>query len=256
MAGLNIAIDCGTNSCRAGHADDDEPDVFPAIVAEKRANHPLYVKPSRRKESYAPLIGDEVAQLLRRSGARGAQTRGMHRISRAKHNNGLVQGDWFAMSAVYTHVLNRYCARDRYEAVHLTITTSPFAPRSEREKMAETLFEAKGVGELTICLDSFAAGIAETAPGVVGQGSCVVLDVGIDQTRVSCFQNGCLARKERVDGVNGSAVEQCVLDTIHQTHPEVEFRSDEHYAAMANVKCTPLGAQLKVIIFIFIISYD
>jgi len=163
-----VVIDNGTGFTKVGFSSDDKPkDIFPTIVGIPKFVPLLFSQPTTLKEVY---VGHEALRM-----------RGLLKLIYPMEH-GIVK-DWDAMEQIW-----RYIFRDILgvnPARHpVLLTEPPLNPRSNREKMAEIMFETFKVPALYIGMQALLSAYA------VEKTTALILDIGDGTTHAVPIYNG------------------------------------------------------------------
>ncbi|XP_033755513.1 actin, cytoplasmic 2-like isoform X4 [Pecten maximus] len=161
-----VVIDNGSHRIKAGFAGDDGPrSVFRTIVGA-----PLYegqMTAGRPQKKY--YVGDEVIANMDILDIRRPIERG-------------IVTDWEAMETVWKHAFDDLCVKS--SDTNVLVTEPPMNPRSNREKMAQIMFEKFNPRGMYVVgpnvLSSFSS----------GRGTGLVIDSGFEVTDVGCIFEG------------------------------------------------------------------
>ena len=207
----NVVVDCGAFYFRHGLASNVDPHVTKSEVAFPKDRFafpggPIIAFPG------GPVIGPACQHVHRRD----------YRF-RLPSEYGSVT-NWEAMEVVWSYAIED--ARADRSTTHLCVTSTPSWSKRDYNAGAERAFENLGVAELTLVLDSHAAGLAVGAPGIAESGACLVVDVGYQMTRLCCFRDGALIGKSRGHDVGGAWVEEALNRALAKRYrlPECELR--------------------------------
>ncbi len=163
-----VVIDNGTGFTKVGFSSDDKPkDIFPTIVGIPKFVPLLFSQPTTLKEVY---VGHEALRM-----------RGLLKLIYPMEH-GIIK-DWDAMEQIW-----RYIFRDILgvnPARHpVLLTEPPLNPRSNREKMAEIMFETFKVPALYIGMQALLSAYA------VEKTTALILDIGDGTTHAVPIYNG------------------------------------------------------------------
>ena len=167
-----VVVDIGTGYTKAGFAGEDWPrSVFPSVVG-----YPKYDVVMPEAETYAMefYVGREAVHM------RGV----MRLVWPIRH--GIIT-DWRSWEKIIHHVYYKEL-RVNPQDQPLLVTEAPLAPRENRIKMAEILFESFGVPALYVATQAILALYA------AGKVTGLVVDSGDGVTHVVPIQEGFLIR--------------------------------------------------------------
>eukprot|EP00898_Chlorokybus_atmophyticus_P003530 jgi/Chlat1/4178/Chrsp27S04278 len=232
-----LVVDCGGVSCKAGYAGEDTPKaVFPswAGVLEKREG-------GGAVDGTGDTVMADAATTADANGAASASKPGPSKryyvgnttgvTYRRDHmevspvlKDGLI-ADWDMMEAIWDHAFKERLMVDPKE--HPVLLAEPgFAPREQRERVCQVMFETYGVPALFMArnpvLTSFAA----------GRATSLVVDSGGGQTIVQAVHDGYALSKSIVRSpVGGESLTNFLLKSLEakgtQVRPRYSFKRKE-----------------------------
>ena len=163
-----LVIDNGTGVTKSGFAGEDQPrSVFPSIVGQPKVQTIVVDSDYIGLEHF---VGDDAMEL-----------RGVLKLS-FPITHGIIQ-DWVAMENIWHHIFYADLRVDPSEH-HVLLTEAPLNPKTNREKMAEVMFENFNVPALYVAMQAVLSLCA------TGRTTGCVIDIGDGVTHVVPIYEG------------------------------------------------------------------